>query len=492
MSLPPWFGKNREEVLELKVSPGSVMLVLVSSQPALVSLATVLSEEQIEHFVKNSELFSNWMRSIGSLLSPATTFRLLGNKSEFAKLSLILSAFQLKSGNHISIGAGQGSLFQFIPQEGRIRISKTISPVKPLDIGFTASSQERKTRVLVVDDSETIRKLLSRIINEDPQMECVATVEAPSQVAAAIEKHKPDVITLDIHMPEMDGVTLLKKLLPKYLIPTVMISALSKEDGTFVLDALEAGAVDYIQKPSFAELKILAPMICEKIRSARFSKVQKRVEKLSRTSEPPPIVNVRAIDFSYLIVIGSSTGGTEALKNVLTRLPEKIPPILIVQHIPPVFSKAFADRMNQLCPFEVKEAEDGELVQVSKVLIAPGGRQMSVREVKGDLKIVIDDSDPGNRHKPSVDVLFDSVAALQRKKVSAAILTGMGSDGARSLLKLRQNGARTLAQDEATSVVFGMPKEALKMGGAEEAVPLDEIATRILEACGHARRGSAA
>ena len=206
----------------------------------------------------------------------------------------------------------------------------------------------------------------------------------------------------------------------------------------------------------------------------------------------PTILNSDGVDFSFLIGIGSSTGGTEALKTVLTQLPEKIPPILIVQHIPPVFSKAFAERMNQLCPFEVKEAEDGESVTENKVLIAPGGRQMKVGLRNSLLHVIIDDSAPVNRHKPSVDVLFDSIALLQRKKVVAAILTGMGTDGAKGLLKLRHGGARTFAQDEATSVVYGMPKEAAKLGGVEKIISLDQVASNLLKACAFKKRNNAA
>lgn len=487
MRLPTWFGKTRDEILELELSPDGVMLTLISAHSSTLSVASVLSREQIQQFALDQRLFSTWMQSVSSLILPETTFRFVGNESGFVTLSPLLFSLKLKEGKHVPIRTEQASLFQFIPKEGRIRALKGRSAVGSPG-AKNQGPQLKKIRILVVDDSETIRTLLSRIINEDPQMECVATIETPGRVAEAIEKYKPDVITLDIHMPEMDGVTLLKVLLPKYLIPTVMISALSKEDGTFVLDALEVGAVDYIQKPSLSELKTVAPVICEKLRNAGLARVRKYPEKAYGPNQNLPTLSSHDVDFSYLIGIGSSTGGIEALREVLTRLPDKIPPILIVQHIPPVFSKAFADRLNLLCPFEVKEGEDGDSITTERVIIAPGGKQMKVRSVNGDLKIVIDDSAPVNRHKPSVDVLFDSIALLNRKKISAAILTGMGSDGARGLLKLKQNGARTFAQDEASSVVFGMPKEALKMGGADEAVPLDQMAARILMACKFTKR----
>lgn len=337
----------------------------------------------------------------------------------------------------------------------------------------------RRTRVLIVDDSAPVRKLLTAVLSEDPELEVVGAIELPRMAEEAIERLKPDVMTLDIYMPEMNGVELLKRTLAKRVLPTVMISSLSLEEGGLVLDALEAGAVDYVQKPSMSELAIIAPIIREKIRNAAKAKVirggaPRRAP--GSTQSASGVLSFDRIDSTSLIAIGASTGGTEALKWVLTSWPQKTPPILIVQHIPAVFSKAFADRMNQLCAMEVREAVDGDVVEPSVCLIAPGGKQMKVRQTRDGLRVVIDDSSPVNRHKPSVDVLFDSLAETTGLKISAGILTGMGADGARGLLKLRQAGARTLAQDEATSVVYGMPREAAKIGGAEEIVPISAVA----------------
>ena len=342
-----------------------------------------------------------------------------------------------------------------------------------------AAPASRRTRVLIVDDSAPVRKLLTAVLSEDPELEVVGAIELPRLVEEAIERLKPDVMTLDIYMPEMNGVELLKQTLVKRALPTVMISSLSLEEGGLVLDALEAGAVDYVQKPSMSELATVAPTIREKVRNAANAKVIRGGaprRAFGSTQSSAGVLSFERIDSASLIAIGASTGGTEALKWVLTSWPERTPPILIVQHIPAVFSKAFADRMNQLCAMEVREAVDGDVVEPSVCLIAPGGKQMKVRQTRDGLRVVIDDSSPVNRHKPSVDVLFDSLAETTGLKISAGILTGMGTDGARGLLRLRQSGARTLAQDEATSVVYGMPREAAKIGGAEEIVPISAVA----------------
>lgn len=352
-----------------------------------------------------------------------------------------------------------------------LEIKQDVSATKP-------SSTRKKIRVLIVDDSATIRQLLHQIVSKDPKFEVVGLAEKPSQVEDLILQTKPDVITMDIHMPEMDGVALLRKIQPKYQIPTVMITSIQKEEGPLVLQALEAGAVDYIQKPSAKDFREVSQLILERLLTAAQANLRNR-GRVRRT-------NVRSliqVDQETLVLIGASTGGTEAIKNVLEGLPQNIPPILIVQHIPPVFSAAFAQRLNSLFPFEVREAKDGDRVMPNQVLIAPGGCQMGLKSINGQLTVVVNDSAPVNRHKPSVDYLFQSAVGLKVPKLIAAILTGMGADGARQLKALRDAGARTIAQDESTSVVYGMPKEAVAMGGVEFVLPLDRVAEKMSELC---------
>jgi two-component system chemotaxis response regulator CheB len=363
----------------------------------------------------------------------------------------------------------------FLPEINKIRVS--IEGAAPtVASAFTPKVMPSKFKVLIVDDSKTIRTILSKIFLSDPMFEVCAMAERPSEVEALILKHKPDVITLDIHMPEMDGVTLLKTIIaPKYHIPTVMISSISMAEGPMVLDALENGAVDYIQKPEMSEIASVTPFILEKVRTAAMANVNKN----SRRDKPTPVQTKEMCNLDSLIVLGSSTGGTEAIREILTALPNKIPPMLIVQHIPAVFSLAFAKRMNELCPFDVKEAEDGDEVRQNRVLIAPGGFQMKMVQKNGKVFVEINDDAPVNRFKPSVDYMFLTVAKNIYTHTVAVILTGMGKDGAKGMLELRNLGVRTIAQDEATSVVFGMPKEAINIGAAEFTEPLGSIAERI-------------
>lgn len=372
--------------------------------------------------------------------------------------------------------AGQGFEAWLYPQEGRLRLAREEANRMSAE---SAPSAGRKKRVLIVDDSQTIRDLLKRILNMAPDLEVVGSLADPLKVEAAIRELKPDVMTLDIHMPGRDGCEVLRQIMPRTPIPTVMISSISKEEGTQVLEALELGAVDYVQKPSLHELDQMIPVIQEKVRTAANARMQRKTARpaghsaarlgpLNLTQEAP-----------IYIAIGSSTGGTETLREILTQLPADIPPILIVQHIPAVFSQAFARRLAELCPFEVKEAEDRDDVRPGRVLIAPGGLQMKVESAgtraQPNFVVRITEDPAVNRHRPSVDYLFDSVADLMGDRAIGAILTGMGADGARGLLRMRQRGARTLAQDEATSVVYGMPREAAKMGAAEKIVALPDI-----------------
>ncbi|MES2855952.1 MAG: chemotaxis-specific protein-glutamate methyltransferase CheB [Bdellovibrionota bacterium] len=354
--------------------------------------------------------------------------------------------------------------------------AKLVSPA-----ATTAAPVQRKRKVLIVDDSQTVQRLLAALINKDPNLEVVGTITDPREVDQAIQNLKPDVMTLDMNMPHKDGCQVLEEVMPKYAIPTVMITALAKEEGSQVLRALELGAVDYIQKPSMGEISSMQAIITEKIHTASLVRIKRAKPKSVWQPKAGLKKTLATSAYSRLIAIGSSTGGTEALKDILSELPAAIPPIVIVQHIPANFSKALADRLNAICPFEVKEAEDGDVVMAGRVLIAPGGMQMDLVRSGGDLKVRILDTEPVNRHKPSVDVLFDSVAKEFGPSAIGVILTGMGNDGAKGLLKMRNVGSQTIAQDEESCVVFGMPREAIALGAAQYIEPLNAIARQIVK-----------
>jgi two-component system chemotaxis response regulator CheB len=354
----------------------------------------------------------------------------------------------------------------FLPKINKVRVSNNTNVV----------ALNKKIKVLVVDDSKTIRNILAMIFQQDSQFEVCGMAELPSQVEGLIASTKPDVITLDIHMPEMDGVTLLKKIAPKYQIPCVMISSISMAEGPLVLEALENGAVDYIQKPEMSELETVIPIILEKVKVAAQSRKikQSQVKPIKELSKTCNIANLKS-----LVVIGASTGGTEAIRALLTAMPRQIPPTLIVQHIPAVFSLAFANRMNDLCKFEVKEAEDGDELRENRVLIAPGGKQMRLVHKNNRTYVEVNDDAPVNRFKPSVDYLFDSVAKNIFCHTVAVLLTGMGKDGSRGLLNLKNKFALTIAQDEKSCVVFGMPREAIEIGAVDYVESIDTMADKI-------------
>lgn len=383
----------------------------------------------------------------------------------------------------------------FLASEGRIRVAQlgdAKPAVKVATPGYSSptNTSQRPVKVLIVDDSKTIRQLLTKVLAKDQMVEVVGAVEDPREVLDFVKKHKPDVMTLDLHMPHLDGIEVLKQVLPVYPIPTVIVSSISMEEGPMVLQALEAGAVDYLQKPTLEGLPQMTEAILEKVKMAAGAKVK----QATATNKPiKSFFNAGEFDAKSLVVIGSSTGGTEALRDILTRLPDKIPPVLIVQHIPPIFSKAFADRMNTLCRFTVKEAVEGDEVLLNHVYVAPGGTQMKMKKQGDRLKIVIDpNAEPVNRFKPSVDYMFSSALEYTNQfKMVSVMLTGMGNDGARSMKALRDKGVHTIGQNEASCVVYGMPKAAADMGAVIEVLPLDEIAEGIMRACSKAQRKSA-
>jgi two-component system chemotaxis response regulator CheB len=366
----------------------------------------------------------------------------------------------------------------FNPTEMIVKATKSVAT----EIKAEAIVEEiqKEVKVLIVDDSTTICNLLSKIMGLSPHITVVGTVNDPLDAEAAIIKYSPDVITLDIHMPNMNGVELLKKIRPKYKIPAIMISSISMQEGPLVLDALDSGAVDYIQKPDMSNFAVIANQINTKIISASKAKHQENKKVLNKN------ISSANVDMdNNLILIGASTGGTRALKEVLDSMPANIPPTLIVQHIPAEFSKAFADRLNETAKFSVKQACDGDKLLNNQVLVAPGGFQMKVVKKGGSLYVEINDDPPVNRFKPSVDYLFDSVAKSSiNRNIVAAIFTGMGKDGASGMQALKNTkNAITIAQDEETSVVFGMPKEAIKIGCVDHVIPLGDAGYTLIKSC---------
>src|SRR5579885_3494330 len=318
----------------------------------------------------------------------------------------------------------------------------------------------RKIRVLIIDDSAIVRRTLSEIVNSHPDLEVAGTAADPFIARDKILALKPDVLTLDIEMPRMDGLTFLKKLMRFHPIPVVIISSLCQSSSRAAIEALQFGAVDVIAKPN-----------------GPYSVTDLRDE---RAAPPEPARCSRDHGPVQLIAIGASTGGVEALRSVLVELPQDMPPIVIVQHIPAVFSAEFAARLDRLCRLRVKEAEDGDAVEPGSALIAPGGFHLSIRKSGGRFRAAVHGGDPVHYQRPAVDVLFDSVARSAGREAIGAILTGMGADGAAGLLAMKQAGARTIAQNEASCVVFGMPREAIRLGGVDEILPLAGIAPELI------------
>jgi len=357
----------------------------------------------------------------------------------------------------------------------------------------------RKIRVLIVDDSASVRMTLSEIISGDPDLEVMATAADPYVAVERIRHEVPDVMFLDIEMPRMDGITFLRKIMSQRPIPVVICSSLAEAGSDALMQALEAGAVDVVAKPRVDTAQFLQESrmrICDAAKAAAHAKFRgvaarpapkMTVEaKLTADAIIPPHSEARAASVRAkmpvtepMICIGSSTGGTEALREVLEALPAETPPILIVQHMPEKFTAAFARRLNGLCAMEIKEAEDGDLVQFGRVLIAPGNQHMLLRRSGSRYTVEIMDGPHVSRHRPSVDVLFRSAAQMAGKNAMGVILTGMGDDGARGLLEMRQAGSFTVAQDEESSVVFGMPKEAIQRGAAVKILPLGRVANEI-------------
>ncbi len=347
-----------------------------------------------------------------------------------------------------------------------------------------------KIKVLIVDDSPLVRQVLKGIFEADKNFEVIGTAADPFIAVKEISKHTPDVITLDIEMPRMDGLTFLKKLMKQHPIPVVIISSLTQEGSVSAIRALEFGAVDIITKPkivthaNFEEIKI---QICDSVKAAAQAKVRKRMEVHVTPKHGADVLLSRRINKSMeettdkIIALGASTGGTEALQFFLQSMPYDAPGIIIVQHMPELFTRAFANRLNGICKISVKEAEQGDAVIRGRALIAPGNYHMMLKRSGAKYFVEVTQGPLVNRHRPAVDVLFRSTATYAGKNAVGVIMTGMGDDGARGLLEMKEAGALTIAQNEETCVVYGMPREAVKMGAADKILGLPDIPGAVLK-----------
>ena len=355
----------------------------------------------------------------------------------------------------------------------------------------------KRVRVLIVDDSATVRQTLADILAADPEIEVLGIASDPFVAASRIRDEVPDVITLDVEMPRMDGITFLRKLMAQHPIPVVMCSSLVEAGSETLLQALEAGAVDIILKPRIGvsdHLTEARAHICEVIKGAAQARVGRRRDRAGTATPetgqkltadamlPPPASGAMARTTETVICIGASTGGTESLREVLEALPSDSPGIVIVQHMPEKFTASFARRLDSLCEMEVKEAENGDTVLRGRVLIAPGNLHTMIERSGARYYVSVKDGPLVTRHRPSVDVLFRSAARAVGTNAVGVIMTGMGDDGARGLAEMKTAGAFTMAQDEASSIVFGMPKEAIARGGVDKIVSLHHIAQEIRRA----------
>ncbi len=343
-----------------------------------------------------------------------------------------------------------------------------------------------KTRVVVVDDSALVRGLLSEIIDRQPDMTCVGAASDPLVAREMIRNLNPDVITLDIEMPHMDGIEFLSRLMRLRPMPVVMVSTLTERGADVTLKALELGAVDFVAKPKIGVsdgLRQLGADITEKIRTAARARVHRLAAPApaGTAAAAAPPVSLGRLSTEKIIFIGASTGGTEATREVLVKLPADAPAVMITQHMPPGFTKSYAARLDSLCRISVAEAQDGERILPGHAYLAPGGRHLSVERSGANYIARVQDGEPVNRHKPSVEVLFASAARVVGRNALGVMLTGMGADGAAAMRSMRDAGSWNVAQDEASCVVFGMPREAIAHGAAHEVLPLAQIGPRLME-----------
>ena len=353
----------------------------------------------------------------------------------------------------------------------------------------------KKIRVLIVDDSAVVRQTMTEILASDPHFEVMPAAADPYIAADRIREEVPDVITLDVEMPRMDGITFLQKIMSQHPIPVVMCSSLTEHGSETALKALEYGAVDIIQKPRMGTKQFLEESkvrICDAVRAA--SRARLGIIRAERREIAPkltadvimarPTGNSMIQTTEKVVVVGASTGGTEALRVFLEALPADSPGIVIVQHMPEGFTRGFSERLNGICRITVKEAADNDTVVRGRALIAPGNQHLLLKRSGARYYVEVKDGPLVSRHRPSVDVLFRSAARYAGKNAVGVIMTGMGDDGAKGMLEMKEAGARNIAQDEKSSVVFGMPNEAIKLGGVELIRPLEAIAADVLRMCG--------
>lgn len=346
----------------------------------------------------------------------------------------------------------------------------------------------KKIRVVVVDDSALVRSLLAEIINRQTDMVCVGAANDPLIAREMIRELSPDVITLDIEMPKMDGIEFLGRLMRLRPMPVLMISTLTERGAEMTMRALELGAVDFVAKPRIGVvdgINDLAGQIVDKVRVAAQAHVRRSVVSATSASRPQSAAVLRnqaigRISTEKLICVGASTGGTEAIKEILVRMPADAPGIVITQHMPPGFTSSFAARLDGLCQISVKEAVNGDRILPGHAYIAPGGKQFRIDKSGANYVCVVEDGELVNRHKPSVEVLFKSAARVVGRNAFGIMLTGMGSDGAKAMKEMRDSGSYNYVQDEASCVVFGMPREAILHGAADEVLPLSAIAPALL------------
>lgn len=340
-----------------------------------------------------------------------------------------------------------------------------------------------KIRVLIIDDSAIVRKIFSQELSKCHDIEVVGTAPDPFVGRDKIIQLNPDVVTLDVEMPRMDGLTFLKKLMRYYPKPVIVVSALTPKGGTLTLEALELGAIDVIGKPGGSySVENMSAQLAEKIRTASRARINgnnQGIRKATTEAESEPIKALGRTTHK-IVAIGASTGGTEALKKVLTRMPVNAPGIVVVQHMPAHFTTAFANRLNDMCQIKVKEAQDNDSVTPGQVLIAPGNYHMILRRSGARYYVQVKDGPMVHHQRPAVDVLFKSAAKYAGSNSIGVILTGMGSDGAEGMLEMKNAGARTIGQDEKSCVVYGMPKEAMKLQAVEKELPIDKIAEEII------------